>query len=731
MNKTKTMLKICSLLLGFFILASCSGVLTPGNANHDSNSEGFIVINLSLGDSSAFNFHNEEQEKSDNISKTFLPQSQSTKYYTLEFVSAENPKVTREHITTDTFSEILRTGTWDLTVTRYEYLNTRYYPVATGTKKFTVTAGSNEDVNVLLDPIVGGIGHFSYKVSSAIAVSGTLKLKQTKGTLEIIEPISISAGGTVQATLWEIPTGDYDVTVSLLTADGRGAGKYSSGRIFPGLVTESADFFTFTAANFVQSLNLAGKLNFQTAASIYEPASIEDNIKITAHDIDGVLVGTSLPFTWESNADEWIIKGIQPNKRSLYLNIEILASDGKKYITEKALFLPNVPDNGISNINTLTTGIYSIGPSSIVDSLISASVLVSGSAVSRLAASPGEKVTLTDLSAYGIKKGSLKYNSVNAVAEDNTFIMPAGAVNLAANFFNADLNGITITPSSNINTDVTWNTVFASATQTYNITVKNNVTGIQVNPVAADSDVTVSLSVSPSGSLANLSTNTATIVTITATPPSGLGGKGSKVYTLNITREKSNNCTLAALFIDAGNLYFNPAYKTYIVTVENSVDKINLNAIPSSNAASIEILKYDEYSKIDLPVSNPVSLDIGYNMITVKVTAEDGISAENYEITVIRPALSGEGTLTSIELIDTINAGNIIPPITVTGNMTYIREVFIPLDTIEINPVLSSSAASCIIVPLHVTYNMHIYSLQVTPDNGAPVMQYTLILNYE
>lgn len=85
---------------------------------------------------------------------------------------------------------------------------------------------------------------------------------------------------------------------------------------------------------------------------------------------------------------------------------------------------------------------------------------------------------------------------------------------------------------------------------------------------------------------------------------------------------KSNDVTLKSLSISNGKIDFKSDTFFYSVMVDYDVDKIDVEAIPNSEKAKIEIEKLDK-------------LEVGENTILVKVIAEDG-SIGNYVIVVTR-----------------------------------------------------------------------------------------------
>lgn len=105
----------------------------------------------------------------------------------------------------------------------------------------------------------------------------------------------------------------------------------------------------------------------------------------------------------------------------------------------------------------------------------------------------------------------------------------------------------------------------------------------------------------------NLGVNT---FTIKVTSPRG----NTKEYKIYITREvdkKSSDVTLKSLSLSNGKIDFDRSKFLYSVDVNNEVDNIEVEALPSDNKSRVEIEKADK-------------LLIGENTINIKVIAEDG-----------------------------------------------------------------------------------------------------------
>ena len=132
--------------------------------------------------------------------------------------------------------------------------------------------------------------------------------------------------------------------------------------------------------------------------------------------------------------------------------------------------------------------------------------------------------------------------------------------------------------------------------------------------------------------------------TITVTVTAQDGSKGT--YTINVEREGNGDTTLSDLEVDGYDLEpeFDPDTTEYQITVPSDVDSVTVNATPNGENATVE-------------VEGNENLQPGENIITVKVTAENG-DTETYTITVTKEEEDDE-KITSIEYGHLIEDGMI------------------------------------------------------------------------
>lgn len=164
---------------------------------------------------------------------------------------------------------------------------------------------------------------------------------------------------------------------------------------------------------------------------------------------------------------------------------------------------------------------------------------------------------------------------------------------------------------------------FNKTTQAYTVVVDNSVTRITIAATPEDSKASVS---GDGTKTLNVYTNTFNIV-VTAE------NQTQRTYTLNIVRRDlqgnagnlSINNKLKSLEIVGYPITFGPDIKEYEVTVDNTVE-------------SVEIKAEAEDSKATLTINNIQELQFGVNNLSVIVTSESGVS-NTYLIKLIRSNL--------------------------------------------------------------------------------------------
>ena len=181
--------------------------------------------------------------------------------------------------------------------------------------------------------------------------------------------------------------------------------------------------------------------------------------------------------------------------------------------------------------------------------------------------------------------------------------------------------------------DVDFGT-FDADTTTYAAEVGNDVSETTVTPVRSDAEASHVINLNGTQDLDGAISLAVgqNVITIVVTAEDGAN---TETYTLNVTRAAtlSSDATLRALTlsdIDFG--IFDPSTADYSVDVASDVSHTTIAVTPSHPRASYTI----EVGGVEA-ADGVVNLEVGDNVITVEVTAEDGETTRTYTVTVSRP----------------------------------------------------------------------------------------------
>ena len=193
---------------------------------------------------------------------------------------------------------------------------------------------------------------------------------------------------------------------------------------------------------------------------------------------------------------------------------------------------------------------------------------------------------------------------------------------------------------------------FDSTTTSYSAQIANSVSQTTVTPVVNDSGasriiklggVTDSDGVIPLGVGSN-------VITVEVTAEDDIT---TRTYTVTVTRAEpsSTDATLKGLILSDVNFgTFSSATTSYTAQVANSVLQTTVSLAVSDSGANY-VIKLGGTTDAD----GTISLAVGSNVITVVVTAEDGVTTRTYTVTVTRaesptPEKSSDASLSTLIL---------------------------------------------------------------------------------
>jgi hypothetical protein len=183
------------------------------------------------------------------------------------------------------------------------------------------------------------------------------------------------------------------------------------------------------------------------------------------------------------------------------------------------------------------------------------------------------------------------------------------------------LNTLSVKDSSNNE----YITNFNSNTKTYNITIPHDVDSLDISATATSDAANINNGTNTfNDTVTGIEFDTKT-VTLTVSPEQGTNA----VYTINITRTKSNNANLTDLLVDGTTVN---GFNKLDDSTPFDIGSVG-NAITSLN---ITYTQENQYSKVTIEDNN---LSVGDNIVKVKVTSQDGTNTREYKIRVRRKSI--------------------------------------------------------------------------------------------
>ena len=196
----------------------------------------------------------------------------------------------------------------------------------------------------------------------------------------------------------------------------------------------------------------------------------------------------------------------------------------------------------------------------------------------------------------------------------------------------------------------------------------------------------------------------------------------------------SSDASLSALSLSSGTLSpgFTGATTRYAASVINSVSWTTVTATTNHAAASVLITPTDADAN---RAGDQVNLDVGSNVISVKVTAEDG-TTRTYTVTVTRaaPPASSDASLSGLSL-----SGVTLTPDFASGTADYTASVANSVSSTTVTATKNHAAATVVITPadadanaagrqVSLTVGFTTVTVKVTAEDGATTRTYTVIV---
>jgi hypothetical protein len=223
--------------------------------------------------------------------------------------------------------------------------------------------------------------------------------------------------------------------------------------------------------------------------------------------------------------------------------------------------------------------------------------------------------------------------TVTVTAEDGitTQTYSLAVTRAAASTVDASLAGLTI---GGANLDLS----FLSGTTTYTASVAYAVTSLTLTPIASvdAASITVNGTAVASGNASD-SINLAEGVNSLTVIVTAEDGLATRTYRLSVTR--TGDASLSGLTVNGADLeqIFQPNSASYTAITKYLTTTLTLIPVATVSAASITV----NGSAVDSgSTSDPIRLAEGNNILTVTVTAEDGLGTQSYTLEVSRASVA-------------------------------------------------------------------------------------------
>ncbi len=584
--------------------------------------------------------------------------------------------------------------------------------VTTGTYTVTVTRAGSGDASlaslslngVTLAPVfVSGttaytatVGHGVRETTvSASAVEGATYVVKVNGVVDQdgVVPLVVGSNAiSIEVTAQDgVTTGTYTVTVTRA-----GSGDASLASLSLSGVTLAPAFVSGTLAYTASVGNVVTETTVSATAA--EGATYVVNVN-GVEDMDGVM-----PLAVGGNV----------------IAIEVTAQDGVSKGTYTVMVTRAASAN--ASLSTLTLSGITLTPTF-------------ATGTTAYTATVGYGVTETTVSATAAEGATYVVKANGVVDQDGVVPLAVGSNVIAievtaqdgvttgsytvtvtrAGSADASLSGLSLS-------SVTLSPAFAVGTTTYAASVANAVTETTVSATAAAGAtyvVKLEGALELDGIVPLVVGSNAILVEVTAQD-----GVTTGTYTVTVTRAASADASLSTLTLSGITL--TPTFATgtseYTASVGNAVTEATVSATAAAGATYV--VKVNGVVDQD----GVVPLVVGSNVISVEVTAQDGVTKQTYAVTVTR-AGSGDASLASLSL-----SGVTLAPVFASGTTAYAALVGHAVTETTVSATAAAGATYGVklngvvdqdgIVPLVVGSSA--ISVEVTAQDGVTKQTYTV-----
>ena len=271
---------------------------------------------------------------------------------------------------------------------------------------------------------------------------------------------------------------------------------------------------------------------------------------------------------------------------------------------------------------------------------------------------------------------------------------------------------------------------FSSATTSYTASVANSVSQTTVTPTVNDSGATYVIKlggVTDADGVVSLSVGS-NVITIEVTAEDDTT---TRTYTVTVTRlvslqQKSTDATLSGLTLSEINIgTFASGTTSYTASVANSVSQTTVTPTVNDSGATY-VIKLGGVTDAD----SVVSLSVGSNVITIKVTAEDDETTQTYTVAVTRAEPpSTDATLSALTLSG-IDFGTFA-----SGTTSYSAQVANTVSQTTVTPTVNHSGATYVIKlggvvdadrVIALSVGSNVITVEVTAEDDSTTKTYTV-----
>ncbi|MDR2084811.1 MAG: cadherin-like beta sandwich domain-containing protein [Bacteroidales bacterium] len=477
------------------------------------------------------------------------------------------------------------------------------------------------------------------------------------------------------------------------TVSGEGIKVLAIGNnLFSLIVTAEDNNYTHTYTIFVRRLlndaTLSGiTINEGTLTPVFNPNTYEYNVTVDSN-ITSITIGATANDSGAS-VDGNGTYNLEYGENIIY--IVVTAEDG----TELVYVIIVYRKSNDATLSTLTVSQGELTPTFDPNTYeYDVTVVYDVEELDILATASHINATVTGI---GSKTLSVGDNSFNIIVEaEHDIHTTTYTVNVRRQSNDATLSDITVNPG-------TLSPTFSPTILNYTVEVPYETIFIDIIGTTNHTNAMVT---NASHYQLSLGEN---VVTLMVTSEDGIS---TAIYTITVTRLLNSDASLKSIYINNGVL--DPAFNTqtfsYTVNVPNTVSNITVTG--SSNCP---------YATVAGNITNS-SINVGSNIFTITVTAQDEATELTYTVTVIKAASTNANLQSLI-----VSEGSLVPGF--NANITN-YSINLPNETTSISITGTANYSGASVngnvtnAPLSVGQNT--FTIQVTAEDGTTTKNYTI-----